>query len=182
MVGPENDNKESSMRSCCKDLSSIVQESRKKEDASLCMISWYNVLIPRTSLPTPITGNTYNYFSIDTANFGFSQETRITPQVAKEIQKLRDMISSVLGVVKHIPKVPFSCNMTFERLTSDLYRITHGSDESLRSYVNKFGRESLDIPNLDITTAVQAFKMGLQRNSPFYDDLVMNPCRNMDEV
>ncbi|KAD4385827.1 hypothetical protein E3N88_25996 [Mikania micrantha] len=36
MVGPENDNKESSMRSCCKDLSSKVQESRKKEDASLC--------------------------------------------------------------------------------------------------------------------------------------------------
>ena len=68
----------------------------------------------------------------------------------------------------------FSCSRTFERLTSDLYRITQGSDETLRSYVNKFGRESLDIPNLDITTAVQAFKMGLQKNSPFYDDLVMN--------
>ncbi|KAD4384821.1 hypothetical protein E3N88_24989 [Mikania micrantha] len=37
MVGPENDNKESPMRSCCKYLSSKVQESRKKEDASLCI-------------------------------------------------------------------------------------------------------------------------------------------------
>ncbi|KAD2806062.1 hypothetical protein E3N88_39439 [Mikania micrantha] len=34
---PSNDNKESSMRSFCKDLSSKVQESRKKEDASLRM-------------------------------------------------------------------------------------------------------------------------------------------------
>ncbi|KAD3066945.1 hypothetical protein E3N88_34825 [Mikania micrantha] len=41
MVGPENDNKESSMRSCCKYLSSKVQESRKKGDASLCMTSQF---------------------------------------------------------------------------------------------------------------------------------------------
>ncbi|KAD5802550.1 hypothetical protein E3N88_13910 [Mikania micrantha] len=38
-------------------------------------ISRDNILIPRTSLPTPITGNTYNYSPIDTTNFGSSQET-----------------------------------------------------------------------------------------------------------
>ncbi|KAD4585878.1 hypothetical protein E3N88_23479 [Mikania micrantha] len=243
-------------------------------------ISRDNTNILRTSCLTPITSNTFNHSPIDTANFGSVQESGLTPQVAKEIQKLRDMISIVPGVVKPIPEVPvtthrisrfappicdaeipkrfqtptmklydgttdpeehvaqyrermetnlipphlkeaclfkgfgstltgaalkwllnvppysitsfahlinlfnsqFSCSRTFERLTSDLYRVTQGPDESLRNYVNKFGRESLDIPNLDITTAVQAFKMGLQRDSPFYDDLVMNPCRNMDEV
>ncbi|KAD4180068.1 hypothetical protein E3N88_28659 [Mikania micrantha] len=185
-------------------------------------ISRDNLLIPRTSLPTLITGNTYNYSSIDTTNFGSSQETGISPQVAKEIQKIRDMISSVPGVVKPIPEVPAITHMIsrfappicdaeipkrFQTPTMKLYDGTTDPeehvaqyrermetnhipphlkeawpDESLRSYVKKFGRESLDIPNLDITTAVQAFKMGLQRNSPFYDDLVMNPCRNMDEV
>ncbi|KAD5961644.1 hypothetical protein E3N88_13117 [Mikania micrantha] len=243
-------------------------------------ISRDNTNIPRTSCLTPITSNTFNYSPIDTTNFGSMQESGLTPQVAKEIQKLRNMISSVPEVVNPIPEVPvtthrisrfappicdaeipkrfqtptmklydgttdpeehvalyrermetnpipphlkeaclckgfdstlteaalkwllnvppysiasfahlinlfnnqFSCSRTFERLTSDLYRITQGSNESLRSYVNKFSRESLDIPNLDITTAIQAFKMGLQRNSPFYDDLVMNPCRNMDKV
>src|ERR1043165_9021162 len=35
---------------------------------------------------------------------------------------------------------------------------------------------------MDVTMAVQAFKMGLQRDSSFYQELVMNPCRNLDEV
>jgi hypothetical protein len=76
----------------------------------------------------------------------------------------------------------FSCSRTFERLTSDLYRVTQARGESLRDYVAKFGRESLDIPNLDIATSVEAFKIGLLKDSRFCDDLVMNPCRNLDEV
>ncbi|KAF5759411.1 putative retrotransposon gag domain-containing protein [Helianthus annuus] len=76
----------------------------------------------------------------------------------------------------------FSCSRKFERLTSDLYRVTQGQNESLRDYITKFSKESLDIPNLDIATAVEAFKMGLLRDSLFYDDLVMTPCRNLDEV
>ncbi|KAK1411207.1 hypothetical protein QVD17_37753 [Tagetes erecta] len=76
----------------------------------------------------------------------------------------------------------FSCSRSFERLTSDLYRITQSNSESLRDYVSKFGIEVLEIRNLDMATAVQAFKMGLKKDSPFYDDLVMTPCRNLDEV
>ncbi|KAI3732604.1 hypothetical protein L1987_63810 [Smallanthus sonchifolius] len=76
----------------------------------------------------------------------------------------------------------FSCSRTFERLTSDLYRVIQNLGESFRDYVNKFGKESLDIPNLDVATAVEAFKMGLRKDSQFYEDLVMNPCRNLDEV
>jgi len=48
--------------------------------------------------------------------------------------------------------------------------------------VTKFGMEVLEIPNLDMAMAVQAFKMGLKKDSPFYDDLAMIPCRNLDEV
>src|ERR1043165_8621190 len=35
---------------------------------------------------------------------------------------------------------------------------------------------------MDVTMAVQAFKIRLQRDSPFYQELVMNPCGNLDEV
>ena len=60
--------------------------------------------------------------------------------------------------------------------------MTQPQGESLREYITRFGKEALDIPNLDITTAIQAFKMGLQRDSTFYQELVMNPCRKLDEV
>lgn len=76
----------------------------------------------------------------------------------------------------------FFCSRTFERLTIDLYRITQSRDETLWDFVTKFGKEAFEIPNLDVATAVEAFKMGLQKDTPFYDDLLMTPCRNLDEV
>ncbi|XP_076953929.1 uncharacterized protein LOC143628158 [Bidens hawaiensis] len=33
-----------------------------------------------------------------------------------------------------------------------------------------------------MAAAVEALKMGLKKDSPLYDDLVMTPCRNLDEV
>ncbi|KAF5764494.1 putative retrotransposon gag domain, aspartic peptidase domain superfamily [Helianthus annuus] len=226
----------------------------------------------------PMGGNTFN--NSYTTNHGFVQDTGINHAMARELQKLKDMISSVPGVVKPIPEIAdgshkvslfappicdaeipkrfhiptmklydgttdpkehiaqyrermeinpipeklkeaclckgfgstltgsalkwllslppysitsfanlvnlfnnqFSCSRKFERLTSDLYRVTQGHNESLRDYITKFSKESLDIPNLDMATAVEAFKMGLLKDSLFYDDLVMTPCRNLDEV
>ncbi|KAK1441334.1 hypothetical protein QVD17_07181 [Tagetes erecta] len=65
----------------------------------------------------------------------------------------------------------FSCSRSFEKLTGDLYRVTQKSTESLRDYITRFGKESLEIPNLDMDAAVEAFKMGLQKNSLFYEDI-----------
>ena len=48
--------------------------------------------------------------------------------------------------------------------------------------MNRFTKESLEITRLDMTTAVQALKMGLQKDSLFYRDLVMNPGKDLDEV
>ncbi|KAK1432045.1 hypothetical protein QVD17_08934 [Tagetes erecta] len=217
--------------------------------------------IPRTNTAVPIdediipmrteepqAGND-NAFATDpnSVNAGISAE------VAKELQKIRDMISTVPGIVKPIAEkmrlydgttdpeehvahyrermeinpipagikeaclckgfgatltgsalkwllsIPphsvssfahlvnmfnnqFSCSRSFEKLTGDLYRVTQKSTESLRDYITRFGKESLEIPNLDMAAAVEAFKMGLQKNSLFYEDIVMNPCRNLDEV
>lgn len=55
-------------------------------------------------------------------------------------------------------------------------------NESLRTFVNRFGGEALSIPNINMENAVEAFKMGLKTDSPFYKDLIMTPCRRTDEV
>ncbi|KAI3784365.1 hypothetical protein L1987_43464 [Smallanthus sonchifolius] len=54
---------------------------------------------PGLSFRNPENGNTFNQFS--NAN-EFLQETGITPSMAKELKKLREMISSVQGVVQPI--------------------------------------------------------------------------------
>ena len=51
----------------------------------------------------------------------------------------------------------FSCSRTFEKITSDLYRVVQDSKESLRIYVSRFGKETLDILNLDMATVVETF-------------------------
>ena len=76
----------------------------------------------------------------------------------------------------------FSCSRIFEKLTGDLYRVIQNTDESLRDYITRFSKESLEIRDLDTAAAVEAFKMGLKKDSLFYDDVVMTPCRNLDEV
>lgn len=40
----------------------------------------------------------------------------------------------------------------------------------------------LDICNVDVTTTIEAFKMGLKNDSSFYEDRVMTPCKRLDEV
>ncbi|KAL7602922.1 hypothetical protein Lser_V15G16606 [Lactuca serriola] len=76
----------------------------------------------------------------------------------------------------------FSCSRTFEKITSDLYRVVQGPKEKLRDFVKRFGREALSIPNIDMATIVEVFKMGLRKDSPFYEDLVMTSCKGLDEV
>ncbi|KAF5777072.1 hypothetical protein HanXRQr2_Chr12g0531361 [Helianthus annuus] len=51
----------------------------------------------------PMGGNTFN--NSLTTNHGFMQDTGINHAMARELQKLKDMISSVPGVVKPIPEI-----------------------------------------------------------------------------
>ncbi|XP_023737251.1 uncharacterized protein LOC111885204 [Lactuca sativa] len=76
----------------------------------------------------------------------------------------------------------FSCSRTFEKITSDLYQVVQDPKEKLRDFVNRFVREALSIPNIDMATAVEAFKLGLRKDSSFYEDLVMTACKRLDEV
>lgn len=76
----------------------------------------------------------------------------------------------------------FSCSRLFEKITTDLYQVTQRHNESLKDFLNRFTKESLQIPKLDMNTAVQALKMGLSKDSLYYQDLVMTPCRSLDEA
>lgn len=65
---------------------------------------------------------------------------------------------------------------------NDLYRITKKFYEYLIYYHRMFGREALNIHRLEVVTVVEAFKMGLEIESPFYEDLVMTTCMKLNEV
>ena len=224
-------------------------------------------------------GNSFNTVPFNT-NQGFLQDAGISPGIARELQKLRDMISNVPGIVRPIAEVPtdshrisrfvpsisnvqipkkfqtpnmklydgstdpeehvaqyrermeinpipmeikeaclckgfgstltgaamkwllsippntihsfshlvnlfnnqFSCSRSFEKTTGDLYRITQNHGESLRDFITRFSKEALEIPNLNPASAVEALKLGLDKDSSFYDDIVMTPCRSLDEA
>ncbi|XP_074352133.1 uncharacterized protein LOC141691298 [Apium graveolens] len=66
--------------------------------------------------------------------------------------------------------------------TSDLYKIIQRSRESLRDYLTRFNREKVTITNCDIPTTIEAFRRGLEWESPLYEDLTKYPYRTMDDV
>nr|XP_043630041.1 uncharacterized protein LOC122601339 [Erigeron canadensis] len=76
----------------------------------------------------------------------------------------------------------FSRSRTFEKVTDDLYKIIQKPHESLRDFMTRFTKESLNIPKLDMLTAIQALQKGLHKGSKFQEDLIMTPCRNLDEA
>ena len=69
----------------------------------------------------------------------------------------------------------FSCRRTFEQITSDLYRVVQDPNKSPRDFVKRFDKEALSIPNVSMETTIEGFKIGLKKDSPFYEDLVMTP-------
>ncbi|XP_074293571.1 uncharacterized protein LOC141620657 [Silene latifolia] len=69
-----------------------------------------------------------------------------------------------------------------EKLSSDLYRIVQRFEESTRDYIARFNVEKISIPRCDPTTAVNAFRRGLHRDSDLYKDLTKHPCATFEEV
>lgn len=56
------------------------------------------------------------------------------------------------------------------------------STEPLRDYLTRFNREKVTITNCDILTEIEAFKRGLERDSPLYDELTKYPSKTMEDV
>ncbi|XP_074324129.1 uncharacterized protein LOC141661047 [Apium graveolens] len=65
----------------------------------------------------------------------------------------------------------FTSSRVFEKTTSDLYKIVQRSREPLRNYLTRFNREKVTIINCAVPTAIEAFRRGLERESPLYEEL-----------
>ncbi|XP_074343067.1 uncharacterized protein LOC141680864 [Apium graveolens] len=76
----------------------------------------------------------------------------------------------------------FSSSRMFEKTTGDLYKIVQRHREPLHDYLTRFNREKVTITNCDVLTAIEAFRRGLERESPLYEELTKYPCRTMDDV
>ncbi|XP_074293576.1 uncharacterized protein LOC141620663 [Silene latifolia] len=69
-----------------------------------------------------------------------------------------------------------------EKLSSDLYRIVQRFEESTRDYLARFNVEKISISRCHPTTAVNAFRRGLHRDSDLYKDLTKHPSATFEEV
>ncbi|XP_074290832.1 uncharacterized protein LOC141617538 [Silene latifolia] len=65
----------------------------------------------------------------------------------------------------------FASSRELKKRSSDLYRITQKSDETLRVFLARFNKEKVSIPWRDVGSAVEAFRQGLLPNSDLYIEL-----------
>ncbi|XP_057251710.1 uncharacterized protein LOC104896682 [Beta vulgaris subsp. vulgaris] len=64
----------------------------------------------------------------------------------------------------------------------DLYRITQKANEAVRQYLDRFNKEMISVKNLDVPTAIEAFRRGLTYKSRLYYELTRYPCGTFEEV
>ncbi|XP_074326747.1 uncharacterized protein LOC141664690 [Apium graveolens] len=76
----------------------------------------------------------------------------------------------------------FASSRVFEKTMSDLYKIVQRHREPLRDYLTRFNKEKVTITNCDVPTTIEAFRRGLEREFPLYEELTKYPCRTMDDV
>ncbi|XP_074301252.1 uncharacterized protein LOC141632619 [Silene latifolia] len=65
---------------------------------------------------------------------------------------------------------------------SDLYRIVQEISESIKDYVTRFNAEKVSIRGCDMSTAINAFRQGLDKESNLYKELTIYPCEIFEEV
>ncbi|XP_074270705.1 uncharacterized protein LOC141594595 [Silene latifolia] len=57
-----------------------------------------------------------------------------------------------------------------------------GDRESIKDYVTRFNAEKVSIRGCDMSTAINAFRQGLDKESNLYKELTMYPCERFEEV
>ncbi|XP_074300245.1 uncharacterized protein LOC141631479 [Silene latifolia] len=61
-------------------------------------------------------------------------------------------------------------------------RIVQEIGESIKDYVTRFNAEKVSIRGCDMSTAINAFRQGLDKESNHYKELTMYPCERFEEV
>ncbi|XP_074318117.1 uncharacterized protein LOC141654907 [Silene latifolia] len=76
----------------------------------------------------------------------------------------------------------FSSSRRTPKQPSDLYRIVQEIGESIKDYVTRFNAEKVSIRGCDMSTAINAFRHDLDKESNLYKELTMYPCERFEEV
>ncbi|XP_074288725.1 uncharacterized protein LOC141613881 [Silene latifolia] len=76
----------------------------------------------------------------------------------------------------------FSSSRRTPKQPSDLYRIVQEIGESIKDYVTRFNAEKVSIRGCDMSTAINAFRQGLDKESNLYKELTMYPCERFEKV
>ncbi|XP_074300137.1 uncharacterized protein LOC141631351 [Silene latifolia] len=90
-------------------------------------------------------------------------------------------ISSFADLVNAFNK-QFSSSRRTPKQPSDLYRIIQEIGESIKDYVTRFNAEKVSIRGCNMSTAINAFRQGLDKESNLYKELTMYPCERFEEV
>ncbi|XP_074283451.1 uncharacterized protein LOC141607998 [Silene latifolia] len=76
----------------------------------------------------------------------------------------------------------FSSSRRTPKQPSDLYRIVQEIGESIKDYVTRFNAEKVSIRGCDMSTAINVFRQGLDKESNLYKELTMKiPIEKKDE-
>ncbi|XP_074299709.1 uncharacterized protein LOC141630861 [Silene latifolia] len=76
----------------------------------------------------------------------------------------------------------FASSRRILKQPSDLHRIVQEIGESIKDYVTIFNRKKVAIRGCDTSTAINAFRQGLDKDSDLYKKLTMHPCERFEEV
>ncbi|XP_010678171.1 uncharacterized protein LOC104893736 [Beta vulgaris subsp. vulgaris] len=76
----------------------------------------------------------------------------------------------------------FASSRILEKHKGNLYRIIQKPSEAVRQYLDRFNKEMISVKNLDIPTAIEAFRRGLTYKSKLYYELTRYPCSTLEEV
>ncbi|XP_074314458.1 uncharacterized protein LOC141649674 [Silene latifolia] len=113
-------------------------------------------------------------FSVPTMTL-FDGTTDPCDHISQFKQKM--MVTTATGASKE-----FSSSRRTPKQPSDLYRIVQEIGESIKDYVTRFNAEKVSIRGCDMSTAINAFRQGLDKESNLYKELTMYPCERFEEV
>ncbi|XP_074293248.1 uncharacterized protein LOC141620220 [Silene latifolia] len=114
-------------------------------------------------------------FSVPTMTL-FDETTDPCDHISQFKQKM--MVTTATGASKEA-FLPVKENT---KRPSDLYRIVQEIGESIKDYVTRFNAEKVSIRVCDMSTAINAFRQGLDKESNIYKELTMYLCERFEEV
>ncbi|XP_048598067.1 uncharacterized protein LOC125578954 [Brassica napus] len=103
------------------------------------------------------------------------------PKESREATMCKGSISSFAGLSDKLVE-QFTSSRSLEKTSDGLYKILQHRVEPLRDYIACFNQEKVVVPECSIPTAISAFKRGLLPDGGLYIELIMYPCKTMEDV